>query len=67
MKTAGTILLALGIIGLLIFGIQAFNDSESFSLFGLDIAVSKANWTPVIASGVITILGVIFMGLNKKG
>lgn len=67
MKTAGTILLALGIIGLLIFGIQAFNDSESFSLFGLDIAVSKANWTPVIASGVITVLGVIFMGLNKKG
>ena len=67
MKTAGTILLVLGIIGLLIFGIQAFNDSESFSLFGLDIAVSKANWTPVIASGVITVLGVIFMGLNRKG
>jgi len=66
MKTAGIILLVLGIVGLLIFGIQAFNDSETFSFLGMDFAVSKANWKPVIASGVITILGVVFMGLNKK-
>lgn len=64
MKIAGIILLVLGIIGCLIFGIQAFNDSESFSLFGADIAVSKANWTPLILSGVVLIAG-IFMSRSK--
>lgn len=66
MKAAGTVLLVLGIVGLLVFGIQAFNDSETFSLFGMDIAVSKANWTPVIVSAVVTLVGIILFGLNKK-
>ncbi len=66
MKTAGTILLVLGIAGLLIFGIQALNDSESFSLFGLDFAVSKADWKPVIASAAITLLGIILFAFNKR-
>jgi hypothetical protein len=50
MKTAGIILLILGIIGTLVFGIQALGDSESFSILGIDVAVSSANWTPVIIS-----------------
>lgn len=40
MRVAGIILIVLGVIGLLVFGIQAANDSESFSVFGLDVAVS---------------------------
>lgn len=66
MKTAGIILFILGIIGLLVFGIQALNDSESFKLFGLDIAVSKANWTPVIISLAVTIAGVFLTMTAKK-
>jgi hypothetical protein len=34
-------------------------DSESFKLFGMDIAVSTANWTPVIISVALLIIGVI--------
>jgi len=64
MKIVGIILLVLGIIGCIIFGIQAINDSESFSLFGADIAVSKANWTPLIISAVALIAG-IFMSRSK--
>lgn len=66
MKTAGLVLLVLGIIGLAIFGIQAFNDSESFSILGLDIAVSKANWAPVITSAVVLIIGLVLMALGKR-
>ena len=66
MKIAGIILLILGIIGVIIFGIQAMNDSESFNFLGLDIAVSKANWTPLIVSGVIAIVGGILTGMGKK-
>ena len=66
MKLVGTILFIIGIIGIVIFGIQAINDSDSFSLFGLDIAVSKANWTPLIISAVVTIIGVFLAAVGRK-
>lgn len=66
MKIAGTIITVLGIIGLIIFGIQAMNDSESFSFLGMDIAVSTANWTPVIVSGIVSLIGVVILAVSKR-
>ncbi len=63
MKIVGTILIILGIIGTIIFGIQAMQDSESFSFLGMDVAVSSANWTPLIISVVVLVIGVV---LRKK-
>lgn len=66
MKVAGIILLVLGLIGLLIFGMQALNNSESFNFLGLEIAVSSANWTPVIISAVVAIVGLVLTVTGKK-
>lgn len=66
MKTAGIILLILGAVGTIVFGIQAMQDSESFSLLGMDIAVSSANWTPVIVSVVLLIIGLVLTFRDKK-
>ena len=66
MKTVGIVLLILGALGLIVFGIQAMNDSESFKIFGLNIAVSKANWTPVIISAVVAVIGVFVTLAGKK-
>jgi hypothetical protein len=66
MKTAGIILLVLGIIGTIVFGIQAINQSESFSLLGVDIAVSSANWTPVIISAAVLVVGIILARSGKR-
>jgi hypothetical protein len=66
MRLAGIILIVLGVIGLLVFGIQAANDSESFSLLGMDIAVSSANWTPVIISAAVTLVGLIMTAVRRK-
>jgi len=66
MKTIGIILTIIGAIGTLVFGIQAMQDSESFSFLGIDIAVSTANWTPVIISVVLLIVGVVLAGSGKK-
>ncbi len=63
MKIVGTILIILGIIGTIIFGIQAMQDSESFSFLGMDVAVSSANWTPLIISVVVLVIGVV---IRKK-
>jgi hypothetical protein len=66
MRIAGIVLLVIGIIGLLLFGYQAINQSEAFRIFGIEIAVSSANWAPVIASALITLVGAIFMGTSRK-
>lgn len=54
-----------GIIGLVFFGIQALNNSESFSFLGIDVAVSDANWTPVIISAALLVVGV-FLSVSRK-
>lgn len=66
MKTVGTVLLILGIIGVVVFGIQAFNDSESFNFLGMDVAVSKANWTPLIVSALVLLAGIILPMTKRK-
>tara|TARA_R110000850_G_scaffold16697_1_gene51696 strand:- start:36938 stop:37138 length:201 start_codon:yes stop_codon:yes gene_type:complete len=65
MKTLGIILLLLGALGTIVFGLQAMEDSESFSFLGMDIAVSTANWTPVIISVVILLVGVVLTARKK--
>lgn len=65
MKIVGIILLIVGLVALLITGIQYINDSESFSLLGLDVAVSTGNITPVIISGIIFIIGLVIT-LGKR-
>lgn len=66
MRTIGIVVLVIGIIGTLVFGIQAMQDTETFSFLGIDIGVSSANWTPVIISAVISVVGIVLMNLNKK-
>lgn len=66
MKILGVILLVLGLIGGIIFGIQAAGDSETFNFLGLEIAVSSANWTPVKVSGVVALIGAIILMVRPK-
>ncbi|WP_321287123.1 transglycosylase [uncultured Sunxiuqinia sp.] len=66
MKIVGTVLLILGIIGVVVFGIQAFNDSESFNVLGAEVAVSKANWTPLIVSALVLLAGIVLQMTTRK-
>ncbi len=66
MRIIGIVLLIIGIVGLLVFGIQAIQDTESFSFLGIDIGVSSANWTPVIVSAIVFVVGIVLMSLNKR-
>ena len=66
MKIISLVLVIAGIIGLIYFGIQALNNSESFSFLGLDIAVSDANWTPVIISAALLVVGIVLNFSRKK-
>lgn len=66
MKVAGIVLFILGLAGVILFGIQAMNNSETFNFLGIDVAVSSANWTPVIVSGAVMIVGFVMAVAKKK-
>lgn len=66
MKKFGYVLLILGLIGLVYFGYEALQASESFSFLGVDVAVSEANWTPVIYSGIVFVVGIILAVVGKR-
>lgn len=65
-KTIGIILTIAGLIGTIITGIQAADQSESFSFLGLDIAVSSANWVPLIISVAVLIIGLVLAFSGRK-
>ncbi|SMG50396.1 hypothetical protein SAMN05661096_03667 [Marivirga sericea] len=66
MKIIGIIILIIGLIGTVLFGVQAMQDSESFSVLGMDIAVSSADWTPLIVSVVVLVVGGLLYSKGKK-
>jgi hypothetical protein len=66
MRTAGIVLLIIGIIGIIIFGIQAIQQSETFSFLGIDIGVSHADWTPLIISAFVFVIGFVLMIVDKR-
>lgn len=66
MKKIGIALLIIGLIGLVYFGYEAIQASESFDILGVDVAVSNANWNPVIYSGIVTVVGIILAIIGKR-
>ncbi|NGP75648.1 hypothetical protein G3570_03330 [Balneolaceae bacterium YR4-1] len=58
-QTLGGILSIGGLIGVIFFGIQYLDDSESFELLGADIAVSTGDWVPILVSLIVLIVGVV--------
>lgn len=50
----------------MVFGVQAIQDTETFSFLGIDIGVSSANWSPVIISVIILVVGIVLMILSKR-
>ncbi len=62
----GGILTAGGLLGVIYFGYQYIQDSESFEAFGADVAISTGNYVPIIISAVVLVAGIIVTKFNKK-
>ncbi len=61
MKITGIILVILGIIGLIISGINYANQTDKFSLLGINITISQGSIVPIIITGIVLILGIILI------
>jgi ABC-type Mn2+/Zn2+ transport system permease subunit len=58
-QTIGIILSVAGLIGIIFFGIQYMADTETFSVFGADIAVSRGDYIPIVISALVLIVGLV--------
>jgi hypothetical protein len=66
MRFLGTILVIGGLIAAAIFGYQAYQDTASVRVFGSDITVSSADWSPVIMSGIVAVVGLAILAFGKR-
>ncbi|MEX0608744.1 MAG: hypothetical protein WD016_10345 [Balneolaceae bacterium] len=65
-ETIGGILAAAGLIGVIFYTYQYFQDSESFEAFGADVAVSTGDYTPIIISVLVMIAGIVIARVKTK-
>lgn len=55
-----------GLLGVMYYGYQYYQESNSFEAFGADVAISTGDYTPIIASAVVMVFGIIISKLNFK-
>lgn len=55
----GGILSIGGLIGVIFFGYQYLDDSESFELLGADVAVSTGDYVPILISLIVLVVGIL--------
>lgn len=65
-KTIGIVLTLVGLVGTTITGMQTLQDSDSFSVLGMDVVVSKADYTPLIISVIVLIIGIILWSGSRR-
>jgi hypothetical protein len=58
-QTLGGILSVAGLVGIIYFGYQYLEESESFQLLGADVAVSTGDYVPILISVIVFIVGLI--------
>ena len=57
----GIILFTAGLVGSFIFGLEVYENTESVKIFGSKFTLSQADWTPLIVSLGITVVGIILI------
>jgi len=65
-KSIGIILTLIGLVATVITGMNALDQSESFSILGADVVISQADYTSVIISAVVLVIGLVLWVSSKK-
>ncbi|AHM58890.1 hypothetical protein D770_03115 [Flammeovirgaceae bacterium 311] len=56
-----------GLVASFITGLDAYDNTESLKIFGKQITVSQADWTPVIISGAVALFGLLILMSGGSG
>lgn len=63
MKAAGNVIAIIGLIGVIYFTYQYMQDTETFSVLGVDVAATTGEVVPIILSALVMVGGIL---LGKK-
>lgn len=48
-----------GLVGIAYYGYEYYQDSETFSVLGVDVAASTGDYVPILISGLIFLGGLV--------
>lgn len=60
-RLVGIVLFVVGLVASFITGLDAYQNTESVKFLGTKLTLSQADWTPVIISGAVAIIGLIIL------
>lgn len=60
-RIIGIVLFVAGLVASVIFGLDAYQNTESIKLLGNKFTLSQADWTPLIVSLAVTVIGIILI------
>lgn len=60
-RLIGTVLLVLGLVASFITGLDAYQNTESVKILGKQLTLSQADWTPLIASAAVAVVGLVLL------
>lgn len=60
-RIIGIVLFVAGLVASVVFGLDAYQNTESVNLLGNKITLSQADWTPLIISLAVTVIGIILI------
>lgn len=60
-RLLGIILFVLGLVASFITGYDAYQNTESIKLFGTQVTLSQADWTPLIISAAVMVIGLVLI------
>lgn len=60
-RLLGVLFFVAGVVATFIYGMDAYQSTESVKLFGTKITLSQADWNPVIISGGVLLVGLVLL------
>jgi hypothetical protein len=65
MSNLGNIITIVGLVGVVYFGILYMQDTNTFTVLGLDVATSTGDYVPIIISAVVMVAGLLIRKNQK--
>lgn len=60
-RKIGAVISFAGFVGIIYYGYQYIQDSETFEVLGSDVAVSSGDYVPILVSVIVLLVGLFLM------
>ncbi len=64
-RSLGAIFMLVGLAGVVYYGMQYVQNSESFNFFGAEVLISSGEYAPVLISAIILVVGIYIFQVKR--